>query len=190
MIIKFFCLFSVGIIFSSCTLEKLQNKFSLPWEKTSHLQKTLNSGKEHLQSRNYAEAKKFFDQIVQKSPGSPEAKEAKFYRLLVDFLNWQESSGDKKGFYSEKDLEPLPEGFCSDANAILLDLVKQFNNLHQAFTKLKKEDSKNNEELGKIKIDYQKVKTELEQLRENYRKMQEIEMKKEKMEKELRELTH
>lgn len=190
MIIKFFCFLSVGIIFSSCGLEKLQSKFSLPWEKASQLQNILSSGKKHLQSKNYAEAKKCFDQIVHKSPDSPEAKEAKFYRLLVDFLTWQESSGDKKEFFSEKDLESLPDGFCSDVEAVLPDLVKQLNNLHQAFAELKEKDSKNSEELSKVKTDYQKVKTELEQLRENYRKMQEIEMRKEKMEKELRELTH
>jgi TolA-binding protein len=191
MIIKSIFFLSVGIILSSCTLEKLHDKLTFQWKKdASHPQTILNSGKKHLQSRNYMEAKKCFDQIINTSPSSPEAKEAKFYSLLIDFLNWKESSFDEKKFFSEKDMKYLPDGFCSDAKGILPDLVKQFKNLHKTFSKLKKEDSKNKEELGKIKIDYQKVKTELEQLRENYRKMQEIEMRKEKMEKELRELSH
>jgi hypothetical protein len=190
MIIKSICFLSVGIILSSCTLEKLQNKSFFPWESTSHPQNNLNSGKKHLQSRDYAKAKKSFNQIVKSSPNSPEAKEAKCYSLLVDFLNWKEFSSDEKDFFSEKDMEYLPDRFCSDAKGILLDLVNQFKNLHKAISKLKKEKSKNNEELGKIKIDYQKVKTELELLRKNYRKIQEIEMRKEKMEKELRELSH
>jgi len=208
--------FFVIFFISSCAQKKPQESIVIPRESTNNPQNIFYSGKKHLQNRNYTEAGKCFDQIVNSFPNTPEAMDAKFYGLLMDFMKGKEFPSDAKKILGEKAQRRFPQGFYADFEAFLLDLAKQLKegkrltkngerlikdleitielqkdevkDLQGIISKLKQDNSKINGILEKIKIDYQKAETALEQQRKNYRKLQKIEMRKEKMEKELREL--
>jgi hypothetical protein len=201
----------------SCSMVERYRNFSFPWEKAAPKQDVLLLGKQSLQKRRYNEARTYFNQLIEDSPGSPKAAEAKFYILLLDFINAKKVPLNEPRYFSENPEAQLSYQFYAEIEAFLLSLIKQLDDerkvskvfeetikfkdeniaiLKETIEELQKEKSKINKEiiefnaiLDEVKLENEKFRIQLEQQRDNYRKMQEIEMRKEKMEKEIRELS-
>jgi hypoxanthine phosphoribosyltransferase len=168
------------------------------FEDTDSPSRTLHLAKEYLQKRNYREARKEFDSIIHNFPDKTEAREAKFYCLLLDFIHEKESLSDAKKYFSGENDEQTVHPFYSDIEDFIFEFVslkREIKNLNESISKLKKRklDADNelikvHNELEKVMGDYRRMEIELKTQKDNYRRIQEIEMKRERREKELREL--